>query len=97
MNEYKIYHDEVSRTIVISGLAEVFPEASLNAVFLGTDKIAVRTDNQDWNVLGPIAWTRIRREDDTGFTGVSDCMNYLDTELAKKYEATEINWTGTNW
>jgi len=97
MADYRIFHDEASRTIVIEGVREVFPEASLTPVYLGGDDIAVRHDGQGWNVIGPISFTRLRRGDNTAFASASDCFSYLDTELKKKYEATEINWTEDNW
>jgi hypothetical protein len=97
MADYRIYHSEDYRCIVIDGVAEVFPEASLEPVFLGGDKIEVRNTANGFRVFGPLSYTRIRREDGTGFTGVSDCFNYLDTELEKRYEATDIDWTNQDW
>jgi hypothetical protein len=94
---YKVYHDEDSRTIVISNVPQVIAEGTLDAVFSGADKITIRHRAADWALLGPVNFARIVREDGTGFNSVAECLQYLEDELNKRHESTESDWTETNW
>lgn len=95
--KYSVYHDDDSRTIVISGITTFFPEASLTVVYLGGDNIAIRHRTAGWNVLGPISYERIVRQSGAGFSDVGDCVQYLETELDIRHSAAVAEWTVQEW
>ena len=94
---YLIYHDADSRTTVISGIEGVYPEGTLDVEFRGTTKVQVVHRAGRWTVLGPIDYTRIARQDGTGFVSVSECFQYLSAELDKRRTTAESAWEQQDW
>lgn len=93
---YLIYHDSDSRTTVIEGLQDVFPEGSLKAVNLGLGKIGIDHRAGAHRVFGPIDFARLAKGDGTGFSSVFDCLAYLSDELDKRTE-TGVVWSSSEW
>lgn len=86
MAQYRVWHTGAQRSIVISGLSEVFPEASLRAQE-SSGLISLLSFPAGERILGPLLWSRFARQDGSLFVSSSECVAYLTTEFDKAFDA----------
>ena len=86
MAQYRVWHTGAQRSIVVSGLAEVFPEASLR-VQETAGMVSLLSFPAGERVLGPLLWSRFARQDGSLFSSVSECVAYLAAEFDKAFDS----------
>jgi hypothetical protein len=75
----RVFYDETSDQILISGEKRPFPLRSLEMVAMPNSKVLIKLSNANVPIIGPVPWTLIRDESGSSFTTQEELTDYIDS------------------